>query len=102
MRLALALGRSDVDGMLVELTAEQMLEWMAFDAVEPIGGQRIDVAAAMVGKTMAEIFGAGKNLRLKDFMPQFGVLLDGEVKARPLVEIAAKLTSVFGPPTKRE
>lgn len=36
-RLALTLGRLDVDKMLGELTAPQFLEWLAFWHLEPFG-----------------------------------------------------------------
>lgn len=39
MRLALAFGRPDVDGLLAELTHEQYREWINFLTLEPHGWQ---------------------------------------------------------------
>lgn len=39
MRLALALGEVDVDGMLDRITPEQFVEWIAFYSLEPFGDE---------------------------------------------------------------
>jgi len=41
MRLALACGRLDWRALIDELTVEQFDEWLAFNSLEPIGGERM-------------------------------------------------------------
>lgn len=75
-RLALALGRVDVDAMLLGMTGNQLQEWMEFFSLDPWGGERADMRAALVAHTVAVSAGAkkqgGGNLKISDFMLEFG------------------------------
>ncbi len=72
-RLALALGRADVDALLSELTWPQLREWIAYYELDPWGGPRGDLQAGIIASTMANIHrGRKAPLRPRDFMPQFG------------------------------
>ena len=55
----MALGESDVDGMLRRMSSSLFTEWMAYDRLDPIGQQRGDVQAAIVA-TAAD--NAGRNV----------------------------------------
>ena len=72
MRLALALGRANVDSMLRELTAEQLSEWAAFYDLEPWGFHEENRRVGVIASTVANM--AGKRLKREvspaDFMPR--------------------------------
>ena len=55
-RLALALGRHDVDKLAEEMTPGQIAEWMAFWQIEPFGDEWRRTARATV--MMANVMGA--------------------------------------------
>lgn len=91
-RLALALGRLDVDAMLSELTWPQMREWLAFYQIDPWGGARGDVQAAIVSSTMANMWrGKGKPARaVADFLPTFGHLRQTQAEIGAILTMAAR------------
>lgn len=72
MRLALQLGRANVDAMLREVTAEQFAEWAAFFSLEPWGFHEENRRMGVLASTVANM--SGKKLKrpmsAKDFMPQ--------------------------------
>lgn len=68
MRLALAVGRVDVDSMLEEITSVQLSEWMAFDRIEPFEDKRADVRNAVLCCTLANIWRDEK--KSKPFSPE--------------------------------
>lgn len=54
------------------MTAREFLAWQAFDAVEPIGGERLDLAAGIVAATIANANRDAKRtkpFKPADFMP---------------------------------
>lgn len=61
--------------MLREMPFPQLVEWMAFDTLEPIGGHRGDWQAASVSATMmnatAMRAGISTRFRPKDFLLEF-------------------------------
>jgi hypothetical protein len=72
--LAKELGIWDVDGMLEEMPWATFCEWTEYFQLDPFGGERGDVQAAIVASTIANV-NRGKNsraLKVKDFMPAFG------------------------------
>ena len=75
-RLALALGRVDVDAMLAAMSADQLKEWMEYYRYEPWGQERADYRSAIVAHTVAVSAGAQRKdkrpLRIADFLPEFG------------------------------
>jgi len=75
------MGRT-VRELLGVLDSRELTEWMAFDAVEPIGGRRGDVQAAVVASTMANIWRGkdGKALGVQDFLPEYGPRVRREQK----------------------
>jgi hypothetical protein len=46
MRLALSVGRIDVDQMFAEMTAQQALEWLEYSQSEPFGAMGMDYRMA--------------------------------------------------------
>lgn len=70
MRLALALGRCDVDEMLSELTAGQLTEWEAFFMLEPWGESVQNYRFAALSSLLANIFRTerSKPYGLEDFL----------------------------------
>ena len=72
-RLALALGRVDVDAMLAELDAQELMRWLGYHQLEPWGEERADLRAGIVASTIANVHrGKGKApFRVRDFMPRF-------------------------------
>jgi len=55
MRLALAFGRPDVDGLLGELTHEQYREWIDFITLEPQGWQAIRMMTQRLSYMIAQV-----------------------------------------------
>jgi hypothetical protein len=53
-RLALALGRT-VAELQQTLSAAELVEWLAFYRIDPWGGYRADLGAAMVASTLANV-----------------------------------------------
>ena len=54
------------------MSAREFLDWQTFDSLEPIGGERIDLAAGIVAATIANANRdprKGKAFRPADFMP---------------------------------
>ncbi len=51
-RLALAVGRLDVDAVLAELPRRALLEWLAYAELEPWDQDRADARAAIVAATV--------------------------------------------------
>lgn len=59
--------------MAAELTWPQLREWMAFYQMDPWGGERADLQAAIIASTMANLWRQkGKPFQVGDFMPTFG------------------------------
>lgn len=69
MRLALAVGRLDVDRMLDELTVDQWEEWLAYDRVEGIPFPWLQTG--VVARELANrLRGTGERAKVAaDFMP---------------------------------
>lgn len=75
-RLALELGQADVDGMLAGLTRRQVIRWLAYDRVEPIGPPREDVRHARMmwliyTRTRSR---KDKPLKVADFIPRWSAV----------------------------
>lgn len=92
MRLALALGRANVDQMLRELTAEQFAEWCAFFGMEPWGFQEENRRVGVIASTVANFSGHAKRaLSWRDFVPT--------AKAAPQ-SLVDRVKAMFGAPRK--
>lgn len=83
-RLALAMGRVNVEEMLDEISEYQFRKWMAFDLVHPFGSreertQDALVAAALVNMQIAK----GKGIDQSYFMPATKRAAEGERVTRP-------------------
>lgn len=88
------MGRT-VRELLGALDSRELSEWMAFDLVDPIGGRRGDIQAAVVASTLANVW-RGKEtnaFEIGDFIPDFGVQLD----EKPQQVDMAGLLGMFGP-----
>ena len=92
MRLALQLGRANVDAMLRELTAEQFAEWAAFFGLEPWGFHEENRRMAVVASTVANM--SGKKVKrpvpVTDFMPK-----DSSEQEEP-VDVVESIKRRFG------
>lgn len=54
-RLALRLGRADVDGMLRSMTARQFREWSVFAELEPFGEDREDARFGSIVQIISNV-----------------------------------------------
>lgn len=73
-RLALALGRADVDGLLSELTSRQLTEWMAYSRLEPFGPNEAEWRMGHLMSLLANLFRPKTNrngYEAGDFMRDF-------------------------------
>jgi hypothetical protein len=84
-RLALQMGRWDVDNLIDEMTPEAIADWVAFAEFEPMGLERVEIilAQGFIRLLAAE----GITYELEEFLPW---LPDYKQSAD---EIAAKLGS---------
>lgn len=74
-RLALQMGRLDVDAMLEEMTSVQASKWVAFFRASPSDATR---AGAQVSSVLANVMGGGqRQWRTEDFLPARPI--DGDV-----------------------
>ncbi len=66
----MALGRT-VAELEQQMSARELMEWVAFDAVEPIGEQRGDIRSAIVAATVANCHRDHRKppFALHEFMP---------------------------------
>lgn len=68
MRLALKLGRADVDKMLAELSPQQLIEWKAYEKLEPFGDEwrQTSTIATVVANEIRKVMAAFGDGRLED------------------------------------
>jgi len=84
---------SNVDRLGRSLTAKQLLGWEAFDSLEPVGDERIDLLFASVVAMIANV-NRGKDQKpftLQDAMLKW----DAEPKKRQTPEEQARIARVF-------
>lgn len=75
------MGRPNVAGLLREMSGPQLMAWMEFDAVDPIGGRRVDWNAAAIQSSLWNIATKGQK---KTFVPRdFLLTYGGPDKDRP-------------------
>ena len=74
--------------------SREFTDWIAFNAIEPIGPQRYDVPIAILCDVVARCNGA-KNTKPRDFLPLF----DGRQSQQ---QMRNQLTALFGPPKPLE
>lgn len=68
-RLALRLGRT-VEELLDALSAAELMEWMAFDRLQPIGDERADVNQAIQTSVLVRMKAKkGARINAVDFLP---------------------------------
>ena len=73
-RLALALGESNPDAMLVRMPHRVFLEWIEYTNLEPFGEERADLRAGIIASTIANCLARKKGqpaFKVTDFMPRF-------------------------------
>jgi len=71
-RLAIELGREDVEGMLRSLTSRQLTLWKAFANVDGLPTERLSLALAMIGADLANKMRQSNSDRVRrpdDFLP---------------------------------
>lgn len=74
-RLALALGYANPEYMLASMPWRIWQDWIAYNALEPIGEERADLRAGIIAATTANCLARRKGkpaYRAADFMPKFG------------------------------
>lgn len=73
-RLALALGRADVDALMDEITYPQLREWRAFSEIEPFGTSadwfRHGDLMALIANIMRDTKKNPRPYKPSDFIPQ--------------------------------
>lgn len=86
------MGRLDVDQMLRGLTAKQLIEWRAYDAIEPLGDDRDDYRAASIREMVFNMAVASKDRRpLKDFLLEWEPEDPEEIEQRKQKELEARV-----------
>ena len=65
-KLALQLGKT-VNELSNELSNDELIEWIAYDRLDPFGNYRMDAQFAQVLKLAAEWMG-GESMPLKDYL----------------------------------
>lgn len=65
-KLALQLGKT-VSELSNELSNDELIEWIAYDRIDPFGNYRMDAQFAQVLKLAAEWMG-GESMPLKDYL----------------------------------
>lgn len=70
MRLALAMGRADVDRMLSEMSGADVAEWMAFEKVEPFLAEQMNVFQAHICSVLVNMWKSkeSKAAKLADYL----------------------------------
>lgn len=58
MRLAVACGRHDVDGMLEDMSPQELDEWLAYYTVEPFGAEHLAGVVANAASAVCHALGA--------------------------------------------
>lgn len=86
------LGYAHPDDLLKQLTAEQLMEWQAYDSLDPIGNWRIELALASLSSTVMNIalkrFG-NKGVKMtapKDFIPNWSGSKEKKASVQQTVE----------------
>lgn len=88
MKLALRLGRT-VPELLRSVSGRELTEWMAFDAIEPIGDTRMDLGFGVVAATVRNsAMVKGQMAVPLDFMP---IALANKPKPSWAEQLRAKL-----------
>lgn len=86
-----------MDGLLAELSSQQLAEWLAYFQLEPWGEDRADLRTGIVASTVANANRSPKQKRPyqpDDFMPHF----DGEDEAPEVSaqRLMAQMKSALG------
>ncbi len=55
-----------------------LAEWMAYDAIDPMGETRADIRNANLCLVIASVFSKKRNLKLSDFMLDFTPPIESE------------------------
>lgn len=93
MRLALELGRVDVDGMLDDINERQFSEWRAYDRIQPFGDERQDLRSALGFSAVCNLWG-GKT-KVEHFMP-FTDYNEAELDAKREIDAARRIALRLG------
>jgi hypothetical protein len=74
----------NVDELAEEMTSAQLTEWIAYDRLEPLGGDRLDATAALIAWTIHST--AGGKGKIDDFRLRYGrtaAVRDSRRRSRP-------------------
>lgn len=93
MRLALVLGRVDVDGMLDSIDERQFCEWIAYDRIQPFGDERNDLRSGLGFSALCNAWG-GKT-KVEHFMP-FTDYNETEIDAKREIDKARQIALRLG------
>lgn len=101
-RLALATGHYDVDGMMADMPASLLYEWMAYFGLEPFGWQEEEYRAALVASVIANTARNPKK-RKKPFMAADFMRKEKNKASRPTQEqLANRIKTIFGAMGKKK
>ena len=76
-RLALRLGRT-IEELEEALTADEFFRWKAFNLIEPVGDDRMDILIGLLASVVANT--NGNKSTADDFIPRWG---ESAIKALP-------------------
>ncbi len=94
--------------MLRSITANQLIEWMQYDILEPFGEWRDDWRSAEIVTMLANVNRDSKKrkepYKVSDFLPRFGERVTEDLKPKQTVKqqvaIAKLIAAAFNMPRK--
>lgn len=86
-----------MDGLLAELSSQQLAEWIAYFQLEPWGEERADLRAGIVASTIANVNRSAKQRKAfepKEFMPRFDA--EPEAPETSALRLMAQMRAALG------
>lgn len=92
--------------LLSRISSRELTEWMALDAIEPVGDRRLDVLAAIQMALIANINRDRKKRKnpysAADFMPQWDKPETAEGNGARMLSVVEILNTAFNGEDKRQ
>lgn len=92
--------------LLSRISSRELTEWMALDAIEPVGDRRLDVLAAIQMALIANINRDRKKRKkpysAEDFMPQWDKPETAEGNGARMLSVVEMLNMAFNGEDKRQ
>ena len=102
----MALGIPSPRELYSRLTSQEITDWFAFYSLDPWGGQRGDIQAAIIASTIANVNRSkdSKPMTPADFMPRFGEKPKKQTWQDQLAKVRAmsELMGIEPPPEMNE